>query len=143
MLRLTALDVEDLAVISAHMQDAVLPAGDMRYEPKRKQFVLIANRFAWDQTEEPQRRRTGLHFSRVLSVKTLNMRQLEKHEVLSLLSVTFAETDAPSGEVLLTFSEGATVRLAVECLEGQMADLGPAWAAKTVPSHPLDEEDAS
>jgi hypothetical protein len=142
MLRLAALDVEDLAIISAHMQDAVLLAGDMRYDPKRKQFALIANRFAWDQAEEPQRRRTGLHFDRVLSVKTLNMGKMEKDEVLSLLSVTFAETDAPSGEVLLTFADGATVRLAVECLECRMADLGPVWATKAVPSHPLDEEDA-
>jgi hypothetical protein len=143
MLRLTALDVEDLAVISAHMQDAVLLAGDMRYEPKRKQFVLVANRFAWDEQDKPQRRRTGLHFDRVLSARTLNINHLEKDAVLSLLSVTFAETDAPSGEVLLTFSEGATVRLAVECLECQMADLGPAWAAKAVPQHPLDDEDPS
>jgi hypothetical protein len=141
MLRLSALDVEDLAVISAHMQDAVLLAGDMRYEAKRKQFVLLANRFAWDEADTPQRRRTGLHFDRVLAVKTLNMKHLEKDEVLSLLSVTFAESDAPSGEVLLSFSEGATIRLSVECLECQMADLGPAWAAQSVPSHPLDEED--
>ena len=142
MLRLTALDVEDLAVISAHMQDAVLLAGDMRYDPKRRQFVILANRFAWDETDTPQRRRTGLHFDRVLAARTLNMRHLEKDEVLSLLSVTFAESDAPSGEVLLTFSEGATVRLTVECLECQMTDLGPAWAAKAVPQHPLDEGDA-
>ena len=142
MLRLTALDVEDLAVISAHMQDAVLLAGDMRYDPKRRQFVILANRFAWDETDAPQRRRTGLHFDRVLAAKTLNMRHLEKDEVLSLLSVTFAESDAPSGEVLLSFSDGATVRLSVECLECQMADLGPAWAAKAVPQHPLDDEDA-
>ncbi len=143
MLRLSALDVEDLAVISAQMQDAVLLAGDMSYTPKRKQFVVIANRFAWDETAEPQRRRTGLHFDRVLAVKTLNMGHLEKEEVLSLLSITFAETDAPSGEVLLTFSEGATVRLTVECLECQMADLGPAWAAKAVPAHLLDDEDSA
>ncbi|MCA3575383.1 MAG: DUF2948 family protein [Aestuariivirga sp.] len=142
MLRLTALDVEDLAVISAHMQDAVLLAGDMRYDPKRRQFVILANRFAWDETDTPQRRRTGLHFDRVLAARTLNMRHLEKDEVLSLLSVTFAESDAPSGEVLLTFSDGATVRLTVECLECQMTDLGPAWAAKAVPQHPLDEDDA-
>ena len=141
MLRLSALDTEDLAIISAQMQDAVLLAGDMTYDAKRKKFVVLANRFAWDDTHTPQRRRTGLHFDRVLSVKTLNMSQLEKDEVLSLLSVTFAELDAPSGEVLLAFAEGATVRLAVECLECQMADLGPAWAAVAVPSHPLDEED--
>lgn len=141
MLRLTALDTEDLAIISAQMQDAVLLAGDMRYDRKRRQFVLLANRFAWDDPETPQRRRTGLHFDRVLAVKTLNMGQLETDEVLSLLSVTFAELDAPSGEVLLAFADGATIRLSVECLEVQMADLGPAWAAVAVPSHPLDEED--
>ena len=141
MLRLTALDTEDLAIISAQMQDAVLLAGDMSYDPKRKQFVLLANRFAWDETDTPERRRSGLHFDRVLSVRTLNMSHLEKDEVLSLLSVTFAELDAPSGEVLLAFAEGATIRLSVECLECQMSDLGPAWAAIAVPSHPLDEED--
>jgi len=141
MLRLTALDTEDLAIISAQMQDAVLLAGDLSFDPKRKQFVLLANRFAWDAPDTPQRRRTGLHFDRVLSVKTLNMSHLEKDEVLSLLSVTFAELDAPSGEVLLTFSEGATIRLSVECLEAQMADLGPAWAAVAVPHHDIAEDD--
>ena len=142
MLRLSALDVEDLAIISAQMQDAVLLAGDMTFDPKRRKFVLLANRFAWDAQDTPQRRRTGLHFDRVLAVKTLNFQQHDKDEVLSLLSVSFAETDPPSGEVLLTFSGGCTVRLIVECLECQMADLGPAWAAQGVPSHPLDEDGA-
>jgi len=140
MLRLSALDTEDLAIISAQMQDAVLLAGDLSYDRKRRQFVLLANRFAWDDPETPQRRRTGLHFDRVLGVKTLHMGHLEKDAVLSLLSVTFAEREAPSGEVLLTFSEGATIRLSVECLEAQMADLGPAWAAIAVPHHDVEDE---
>lgn len=139
MLRLSALDTEDLAIISAQMQDAVLLAGDMTYDPKRKQFVLLANRFAWDDRDTPQRRRTGLHFDRVLSVRTLHMSHLGKDEVLSLLSVTFAGIDAPSGEVLLSFSEGATIRLAVECLEVQLTDLGPAWAAIAVPHHDVGD----
>lgn len=141
MLRLSALDVEDLATVSAQMQDAVLLAGDMSYDRKRKQFVLLANRFAWDDPDSPQRRRTGLHFDRVLAVKTLNMSHLEKDEVLSLLSVTFTELDAPSGEVLLAFAEGATIRLTVECLECQLTDLGPAWAAIAVPHHDVEDED--
>ena len=140
MLRLAALDTEDLAVISAQMQDAVLLVGDMTYEPKRRQFALVANRYAWDDTEEKQRRRTGLHFDRVTGVKTINIARHEKDEVLSLLSVTFAETDAPAGEVLLTFAGGATVRLMVECLECQMSDLGPAWSASSTPQHELDED---
>ena len=123
MLRLSALDIEDLAVISAQMQDAVLLAGDMRYDPKRRQFVLLANRYAWDAAQAPQRRRTGLHFDRVLAVKTLNMGGLEKDEVMSLLSVTFAEIEAPGGEVLLSFSGGATVRLIVETDMGSLEAL--------------------
>ena len=141
MLRLSALDTEDLAIISAQMQDAVLLAGDMSYNPKRKQFVMLANRFAWDDADTPQRRRTGLHFDRVLAVRTLHMSHLEKDEVLSLLSVTFAELDAPSGEVLLSFAEGATIRLTVECLECRMSDLGPAWAAVAVPHHDIEDAD--
>lgn len=140
MLKLSALDIEDLAVISAHMQDAVLLVGDMGYSAKRRQFALLANRFAWDKAETAERRRTGLHFDRVLAAKTLNIDIAEKDEVLSLLSVSFVETDAPAGEVLLSFSGGATVRLLVECLECQMADLGPAWSALGVPRHRLDED---
>ena len=142
VLRLTALDGEDLGVISAHMQDAVLLVGDMAYSKARKQFALVANRFAWDEVELHLRRRAGLHFDRVLAVKTLNIRAGDKNAVLSLLSISFAETDAPSGEVLLTFSGGGTIRLIVECLECQMQDLGPAWPTEHVPHHGVDEETA-
>ena len=135
MLQLAALDAEDLAVISAHMQDAVLLVGDLRFNRQRRQFAVVANRFAWDETENRQRRRTGLHFDRVMAVKTLNIDALEKLAVLSLLAITFSESDAPSGEVLLTFSGGATVRLDVECLECQLADLGPAWSTANIPQH--------
>ena len=73
-LKLGALDAEDLSVISAHMQDALLLIGDMTFNVKRKQFALVANRFAWDEEEVRQRRRSGLHFDRVLAVKHLNIR---------------------------------------------------------------------
>ena len=141
MLKLSALDTEDLAVISTQMQDAVLLVGDMQYSRLRKQFVVLANRYAWDETETPQRRRTGLHFDRVLGVKSIGIDLSEKDAVMSLLSVTFAEMDAPSGEVLLTFSGGATIRLIVECLEAQMNDLGPAWSTAHVPHHDVEDDD--
>lgn len=137
MLRLTALDAEDLAVISAHMQDAVLQVGDMKFDPSRKQFALVANRFGWDRSETPQRRRAGLHFDRVISVQSHRIRMAEKDAVLALLAVSFRETDAPSGEVLLTFSGGGAIRLIVECLECQMKDLGLPWSARHMPQHDL------
>ncbi len=135
MLRLTALDAEDLGVISAHMQDAVLLVGDMGVSAKRKQFALVANRFAWEEDGSRQRRRAGLHFDRVLTVKTQHIRAAEKAAVLSLLAISFTETDAPSGDVVLTFSGGGSIRLGVECLEAQLQDLGPAWETPNLPRH--------
>jgi hypothetical protein len=143
MQKLTALDAEDLAVVSAHMQDAILSVGSMRYDRKQRQFVVVASRFAWEEPGEPKRRRSGLHFSRVLGVKTLNLLDLPRDEALCLLSVTFAETDPPAGEILLSFSGGSTIRLMVECLECQMADLGPAWDARSKPQHPLAQDDGT
>ena len=37
-LKLLALDEEDLAVLSAHVQDAVLKVGDLVYLPKEQRF---------------------------------------------------------------------------------------------------------
>ena len=37
-LRLLALDAEDLALVSAHVQDAVLRVGDLAYLPRKKAF---------------------------------------------------------------------------------------------------------
>ena len=47
-LKLIALDQEDLAIVSAHVQDAVSKPEMLDYSPKKKQFSLFLNRFAWD-----------------------------------------------------------------------------------------------
>ena len=133
-LKLTALDADDLAVISAHMQDAVLKVGDIRHLGAAKQFALIANRFAWD-ADQPERRRTGLHFDRVTRVKSQRIRQGDKNAVVSLLAISFEEKDAPSGDIVLTFSGGGLIRLEVECIEARLRDLGPAWGTERRPKH--------
>ena len=138
MLKLAALDSEDLAVISSHMQDAVVKVGDVVLSPARRQFALVANRYAWDEIHERQRRRSGLHFDRVLSVRSHNIRRDDREAILSLLSIGFTETDPPGGDIVLTFSGGGSIRLAVECIEAQLKDLGPAWATVHTPAHPDD-----
>ena len=59
---------------------------------------------------------------------------------MNLLAVSFEETDRPAGVVTLTFSGGAVLRLEVECLEAELADLGPSWATDCCPEHALDGE---
>ncbi len=135
-LKLSAFDQADLEIISAHMQDAVISLGDVRYLKPQRKFALIANRFLW-QTEKPpyERRRTALSFDRVLAAKSQHIRQGAHDAVLSLLAISFVPDEAPSGTIALTFSGGGAISLDVECIEARLEDLGPAWATPHLPSH--------
>lgn len=139
-LKLAALDEEDLAVISAHVQDAVLKVGDIRFLQGEGRFLVVMNRFAWDkalgkQARDLERRRAALSFARVSNVKATRIRQDDKDAVLSLLAIEFAETNAPAGRVTLYFSGGGALSFDVECIEVQLADLGAAWATEHMPHH--------
>jgi hypothetical protein len=136
LLRLLALDQEDLAIVSAHLQDAVVHVSDITYLPKERRFALLARRFDWEAPpKEPRRRLTGLHFDRVLAVRCRGIDRSKPDTVLNLLAITFDETEAPSGTATLLFSEGAAVQIDLECVESQMKDLGPVWEAEARPVH--------
>src|SRR3569833_758813 len=130
-LKFVVLDDEDLAVISAHLQDAVLKVSDVLWRPQEKRFVLALNRFDWEsaQSDHPQnrRRRAALRYERVLSSKCRQVDPAGKDAVRNQLAVEFSPTEAPSGVGTLTFSGDAALRREVECLEAELADLGPAW----------------
>ena len=85
------------------------------------------------------RRRAALRFERVLGCQSRGIDLASPDQVLNLLAVEFAETDNPSGTVTLTFSGGAALRLTVECLEAELADLGPAWTCAHRPDHPVEQ----
>jgi hypothetical protein len=140
-LKLIALDPEDLQVISAHVQDAVVRVGDMGYARRDRRFALLMNRFAWE-SDKPRskglRKRAALHFDAVQSVRSAGFDSNAHDGALELLAVTFESTDGPAGVVELSFAGGASVRLTVECLEARLSDLGATWAAKLKPQHALD-----
>lgn len=135
-LKLIALDADDLSVISAHLQDAVLKRGDIAYLPGEKRFALALRRFDWEGAAQGQKRRrlSALHFERVTAARSNKVAAGDA--VLSLLAVTFTGSDEPAGQVTLHFSDGAAIRLDVECIEAQMKDLGPIWEAVATPAHP-------
>lgn len=140
-LKLLALDDEDLQVVSAHVQDAVVRVGDMGYARSDRRFVLLMNRYAWEKGDSRgrgQRTRAGMHFDHVNAAHADGIDLNAKDGVLELLAVSFQLGDAPGGQVLLAFAGGGTVRLDVECLEARLRDLGGAWAARAQPSHQID-----
>jgi hypothetical protein len=144
LLKLVALDRDDIEVVSTHLQDATLTVGDIYWRPPEKRLVISLARFDWEGSlagnPKFQRRGTALRFDRVNSIKCRNVDCKDKQRALNLLAVEFNETDPPGGVVTLTFADGVTLRLEVECLECEMVDLGPVWAAKCCPLH-VDDGD--
>lgn len=138
-LKLLALDAEDLEVLSAHLQDFVLKVGDIVYLPSEKRVAFVGNRVDRRVEGELRRRRTASHFDRVTAVKARGVDRSAPDTVLNLLAIGFEPAEEPSGAVELLFSGGASLRIEVECIEAQAADLGPVWAAKGEPAHDLDK----
>ncbi|MBX5162448.1 MULTISPECIES: DUF2948 family protein [unclassified Rhizobium] len=139
-LKLVALDDEDLAIISAHMQDSVFKVGDIDWSPRDAQFALAVNRFVWEGAERKrrgfERRRAALVFKRVLAVRSLGIDRGKRDEVLSLLALRFDKKgDGPEGTIELSLSGTASIALDVECIEVQLADIGGAWEASSKPRH--------
>ena len=149
-LKLIALDAEDLAILSAHLQDAVLKVADMTFLPREKRFAAVANRFDWvdainsDAAKEKHyaRRRAALRFERVLGAQVHGIDLKNKSAVVSLLAIAFEPGEPPEGSITLQFADGGAIRLHVECIETELRDLGPVWEAKSRPTHP-DEPSGS
>lgn len=139
-LKLRATDAEDVSVVSALLQDAVIPVSEMTFEASEKRFVLVAGRFRWeiapdgrplDGQETPfERVHTGLRFDHVASVRTLGIDRREPGRMLNLLSVAYQD-----GVVELVFAGDSAVRLDVTELSCHLEDLGDPWPTVFRPSH--------
>ena len=143
-LRLLAEDSDDLDIISAHLQDAVTLVRDIAWLPSTRRFAMVMNRFVWEgegrgRSHDHARVRSGLHFDNVLKVQTRGIAQDRPDGVVNLLSIRFAELEAPSGLVTLSFSGGAEIRLEVEALEVHLSDMDLTWVTPNLPDHSLDE----
>jgi DUF2948 family protein len=149
-LKLVALDKDDIEIVSAHVQDALVKIADIWWQPHDHRFVMALNRFDWmnaadaqgaksgspdDVVVDSRRRRTALRFERVNACKCRGLDQSDRNVVLNLLAVEFVERDSPAGTLTLTFSGGGAIRLEVECLEAELVDLGEVFTAARCPDH--------
>lgn len=130
-LKLIALDADDLAVISTHVQDARVQPSDIIWRQGEKRLVVGMSRLDWEQTldgeAEPRRLIAALRFDRVLACKSRNIDLAAPDKILDLVGIEFHPQDGrneePSGSALLLFAQGGAIRLDVECLECQLTDL--------------------
>jgi hypothetical protein len=127
-LKLIALDADDLAVISTHVQDARVKTSDIIWRRDEKRLVVGMNRLDWEQSlageTSPRRLVAALRFDRVLGCKSRNIDMRRPETRLELVGIEFHPADVPSGSAVLMFTGGAVLRLDVECLECELTDLG-------------------
>lgn len=139
-INLVARDADDLAVISALVQDAVLTAADLRYTRSKRRFTLLINRFRWEDgtARTPERVRSLLVLDDVTLVQGQGVDRKDPDLVLSLLSLGFAPGDDGTGVVTLTFAGDGALALAVEALDVSLKDVTRPYLApsRLTPSHP-------
>lgn len=144
-LRLRAEDAEDVTVLAALVQDAVLPASEMRWERGRRRFSLLINRFRWEDKVAAERRGRGVERVQALLVvddvlkvaqQGLDIRDAET--VLSLLTLEFQAGEGGAGRFVFTFAGDGAVALDVETVNLVLQDVTRPYLAPSgkTPKHP-------
>ncbi|HLY58525.1 MAG TPA: DUF2948 family protein [Stellaceae bacterium] len=134
LLRLRAADDEDLAVLSACLQDALVAVGDMEYSASEQRFVLVANRFRWEASSAPKapcaRILTGITIEGVTGARRWRIDPRKRDQILALLTLRAV----PEG-IELTFAGGRAIRLDVDEIKVRLQDFGEDWPALARPCH--------
>ncbi len=143
-LKLKAQDKEDLTIISAYLQDAVTVAADFNFSPTERLFVMMINRYIWEEhkiTEEQdelktcRRIRTGCHFGNIIKVTSQNFSHQNKKNILELLAIETSLLDNDNTAIDLIFAGDEVIRLEAELIDAQMQDIGDPWKAACHPKH--------
>jgi hypothetical protein len=135
-LKLAAADAEDLEILSARLQDAVVKLKNFVWLPKKRRFAAVVNRLAWEDGGKT-RLRAGLHFDGVLKVQSSKVKLGAGEAVVSILAVTFTPNggEDPGGVIEIVLAGGGALRLTVECIDAELADMSGPWAARGIPDH--------
>jgi len=143
-LSLMAEDEQDLRILSALLQDAVLPASEMSYDHRGRTLALLLNRFRWEDAE--QAAAEGRDYERVRSVLLIRdvMRVLsdgisrDGETVLELLAIEWQPGQDGTGRLMLEFAGDGTLAIEVECINLDLRDVTRPYRAVSgkAPAHP-------
>lgn len=130
--RLRANTTDDLQVVAAMVQDALLVPADMKWDKQARTFTTRLNRFCHEVAGTPTRVSTGLQFGQVLSVQ---FKGQPGEKFCSLLSIQPANQDGGNTAIDLIFSGDYTIRITAEDIDAVLADISAPWAGKSTPKH--------
>ena len=139
-LKLIARSDEDLRVISAHLQDAIVNVTDMANLKKNRIFLVQLNRFMWEDIEKGvfrknKRIRTVIKIENVLNVHSKNINQSKKDKFLDFLTIETNRMPDNNYEMKIVFAGDSIIKIISEVIEVTLDDQGEAWDTKNMPKH--------
>lgn len=145
-LRLRAETAEDMAVIAALVQDAVLPVTEIRFDPKARRLSMLLNRFRWEDKERAEaesrpyeRVQALLVIADITRLASQGFDRKAPDLVLSLLDLRFEpEGTDGAGRVVLTLAGDGALAAEVECVSVDLRDVTRPYRAISgqAPQHP-------
>jgi len=141
-LKLIIKNQEDLKVISAYSQDSIVAVKDMIFLEKNKIFVMLVNRFMWENIEKEtykqnKRIRCAIKFEGILKVKSKKINQKNRNKCLECLAIKCNKILSKNYEINFFFAGGGVITLISESIEAVMQDLGISWSVKHIPKHKI------
>ena len=141
-LALIAQDADDLPILSALLQDAVFPMGEVAFVRSRRRFAILLSRFRWEdqhlaqaQGRPYERVQSLLVIHDVLAVRIAGIDPAAKDSVQALLALTFHPGQDGAGTLTLTLAGGGAVALDLEALDFSLRDVTRPHLAKSLPKH--------
>ena len=141
-LKLIAKTEEDLRVVSAHLQDAIVNVSDVANLKKNKIFLMQLNRFMWEDVEKGvfrknKRIRTILKFENVIKAYAININQSKGNKFLDFLAIETYQMVDNNYEMKIVFAGDSIIKIIAEAIEVTLDDQGEAWDTKNIPKHKL------
>ena len=139
LLKLRAKDAEDVQVLSAVLQDSIVPVCDMAFQPAEKTFIAVAQRLRREAGEGGAGERIccALTVKGVTGVKTHGVDLKQQAEAMLDLLAILPEQPTPVAAPRLTliFAGDVRVRLEMDQWSVLVEDFGETWPALCRPCH--------
>ena len=141
-LKLLGKNQEDLKVISAYLQDSIVIIKDTVFLKQNRTFVMIVNRFMWEDAEkgvfrQNKRIRSAVKFDEVIKVESRNINQKNKNKLLECLAIKCSSTFDETYKIMIFFAGDSIITITSEVIEVTLHDLGKPWQVKHIPVHKI------
>jgi len=141
-LKLLGKNQEDLKVISAYLQDSILIVKDIVFLKHNRTFIMIVNRFMWENVEkgvfrQNKRIRCAVKFEEVIKVESKNINQKNKNKLLECLAIKCSSIFEETYKIKIFFAGNSIITIISEVIEVALHDLGKPWNVKHIPIHKI------